>query len=97
MDKEVSEIKFRDMALRISKLEDDVKNFKRAFPRSSEGEVDYMGHREYHNTKIEAAKAEAQFWRQMRADLLRKGAWFLLLVALGLIVNGVLVELGLKE
>ena len=80
---------------RLNQLESDVQNLKRAFPRSDQDEIDYMGHRHYHEAVLEAEMEQTKFWRELRTDLVKKGTWFALIIVLGLIVNGVLFKLGL--
>ncbi len=50
----------------------------RALPSKPDGTPDVDGHREYHASLIEEAKARAEFWRDLRMELLRKGLWGLL-------------------
>lgn len=50
----------------------------RALPSKADGTPDIDGHREYHASLIEEAKARAEFWRDLRMELLRKGLWGLL-------------------
>lgn len=47
----------------------------RALPSKPDGTPDIDGHREYHASLIEEAKARAEFWRDLRMELLRKGLW----------------------
>lgn len=73
----------------------ELQNFKSAFPVTAQGEVDVDGHRRYHEAKIKAALAEESFWRELKLDLAKKGAWFLLLVILGLVVMGAMAKMGI--
>lgn len=50
----------------------------RALPSKPDGTPDVDGHREYHASLIEEAKARTEFWRDLRMELLRKGLWGLL-------------------
>lgn len=50
----------------------------RALPSKPDGTPDVDGHREYHASLIEEAKARAEFWRDLRMELLRKGLWGML-------------------
>lgn len=72
----------------------EVRRIHGAFPRTEEGECDLEGHRKYHEALIEAAKEQAEFWRDLRRDLAKKGAWSLLLLICGLILTGVMAKLG---
>lgn len=67
-----------------------------AFARNEDGSVDIEGHRRYHEAMIEAAKEQAQFWRELKLDIAKKGAWALLILVLGLVVVGVQYKLGLE-
>lgn len=56
-------------------------------------------HREYHQRKIDAAKAEEQFWITAKGELFKRGlSAFLTVVAvvIGLAVTGFLYKLGIK-
>lgn len=55
-----------------------VQSLARALPSKADGSPDIDGHREYHASLIEEAKARAEFWRDLRMELLRKGLWGLL-------------------
>ena len=83
--------------LAIEQMANDIKDIKRAFPRSSMGEVDYMGHREHHQAVIDAARSQEKFWNELRTDLIKKGAWVVILIVLGLIANGLLFKMGLLK
>ena len=50
----------------------------RALPSKPDGSPDVDGHREYHASLIEEAKARADFWRELRLELVRKGFWGLM-------------------
>ena len=67
-----------------------------AFARNEDGTVDIDGHRRYHEAMIEAAKEQAQFWRELKLDIAKKGTWGLLIVILGLILVGIQTKFGLK-
>lgn len=86
-----------ELDIRIDMLERDVTNIKRAFPKSSIGEIDYMGHREHHEHVISAARSQQKFWDELRSDLIRKGTWVVILIVLGLMANGILFKLGLAR
>ena len=50
----------------------------RALPSKPDGSPDVDGHREYHASLIEEAKARTEFWRELRLELVRKGFWGLM-------------------
>lgn len=85
----------QDIEMRIIKMEKDIKDMKEAFPRSLIGQPDYVGHREFHERAIASARSQEKFWNELRADLFKKGTWFILIIMLGLMVNGVLYKLGI--
>ena len=55
-----------------------VQTLARALPLRPDGSPDIDGHREYHASLIEEAKARAEFWRELRLELVRKGFWGLM-------------------
>jgi hypothetical protein len=67
----------------------------KAFPNDEEGAPDISGHRRYHDDLLRAARAQEQFWNEMRRDLARKGLWSLFIILIGLLVTGIQVKLGL--
>ena len=67
-----------------------------AFARNTDGTVDFDGHRRYHESMIEAAKEQAEFWRELKLDIAKKGTWGLLIIVLGLILVGVQTKFGFK-
>jgi len=62
-----------------------------AFPH---GDID--GHHDYHYDKIQAAKAQEEFWNELKLDLIKKGTWAVTIIVIGLIVTGISVKMGLK-
>lgn len=78
----------------LKELLGEVRRFHGAFPRTDDGECDLDGHRKYHEALIVAANEQAEFWRDLRRDLAKKGAWSLLLLICGLILTGVMAKLG---
>ena len=50
----------------------------RALPSKPDGSPDVDGHREYHASLIEEAKARTEFWRELRLEFVRKGFWGLM-------------------
>lgn len=75
----------------------EMHNLRSAFPKDDDGCVDYDGHRKYHEQLIKAAEAQTEFWRELRLEIAKKGAWSLLLVVLGLVSIGLLAKLGLYK
>ena len=55
-----------------------VQALARALPLRPDGLPDIDGHREYHASLIEEAKARAEFWMELRLELVRKGFWGLM-------------------
>ena len=68
-----------------------VASIKTAFP---EGDVD--GHRKYHEAKIKAAKAEEEFWTDLKLDIAKKGTWGVLVIIIGLVLVGLSAKLGIS-
>jgi hypothetical protein len=56
-----------------------------AFPTMPDGSPDYLGHREYHSSLIDAAKERASFFREMRRELAKKGIFGLIAVVIFLV------------
>jgi len=54
-----------------------------AFPNK-----DLEGHCDFHQAKIDAAKAEEKFWSELKLDLAKKGLWGIITVLAGMIVLG---------
>ena len=84
-----------NLEAQLTEILGEVRRIHGAFPRTEAGECDLDGHRKYHEALIEAAKEQAEFWRDLRRDLAKKGAWSLLLLICGLILAGVMTKLGL--
>jgi hypothetical protein len=62
-----------------------------AFPNG-----DVHGHRAAHEAMIEAKQAEAQFWRELKIDVAKKGVWGILVVIVGLVMVGGLYTVAAK-
>ena len=62
---------------------------KSAFP-----DGDLEGHRQYHEARIKAAVAEEAFWKDLKLDVAKKGAWGLITIIVGLIILGISTKLG---
>ena len=82
---------------RLSEIESQIASLRRAFPKSDEDEIDYMGHRKYHEVVMQAEIAKTKFWNELRAEIVKKGLWFAFIVILGLAVNGLMLKLGLLK
>ena len=66
-----------------------------AFPSDDAGMVDFIGHRRAHEAQIKAAHAQEDFWRELRLDIAKKGAWGLLIIVVGLVLVGVSAKFGI--
>jgi hypothetical protein len=73
----------------------ELKSIKSAFPEDEFGQVDVTGHRRYHEEMLAAAKAQTEFWRELKLDIAKKGVWGLLIVIVGLILSGIAVKFGI--
>lgn len=73
----------------------EVKHMRSAFPKDSDGEVDYDGHRKYHESLIRAAEAQEAFWTDLKQEIIKKGILGALVIALGLLLLGAQTKLGL--
>lgn len=74
----------------LSDIKVCVASIKTAFP---EGDID--GHRKYHEARIKAAVAEEAFWKDLKLDVAKKGAWGLLLIIIGLVMVGIGAKFGI--
>jgi hypothetical protein len=88
------EVKSCPFEAKLDAILHELGSLKKAFPEDEDGEADFPGHRRYHDAKIAAAKAEETFWRELRLELAKKGAWGLLLIILGLLVAGIAAKTG---
>ena len=86
-----------DINQRLSEILEEVKKIHGAFPRDSKGETDFDGHREYHEAMIRAAEAQAEFWKELRLDIAKKGMWGLIITIGTLIVIGLSTKLGFSH
>jgi hypothetical protein len=73
----------------------ELRQMNGAFAKNPDGTVDYDGHRKYHESMIEAAEAQTQFWRELRLDIAKKGVWGLLIIVVGLIMVGISAKFGI--
>jgi hypothetical protein len=74
---------------------DEVKHMRAAFPKDEQGEVDYAGHRKYHEHLIKAAEAQEAFWTDLKKEIIKKGVLGALVIAIGLLWLGAQAKLGL--
>ena len=73
----------------------EIKHMRDAFPKNDDGEVDYDGHRKYHESLIRAAEAQEAFWNDLKKEIIKKGILGALVIALGLLLLGAQAQLGL--
>lgn len=76
----------------------ELKKIEGAFPRNEDGEPDVEGHRRFHDAKIKAAEEEAQFWKELKMEVAKKGlagAWGLLIIIAGLALVGASTKFGI--
>ena len=74
---------------------DEVKSMRAGFPKDEDGNVDYEGHRKYHEHLIRAAEAQEAFWHDLKKEIIKKGIIGALIIALGLLWLGFQTKLGL--
>lgn len=82
---------------RFDELLVEIKKISSAFTSNEDGSTDFEGHRKFHEEKIRAAKAEADFWRELKLEIAKKGLWSLLVIICGLVVVGASAKLGLMK
>lgn len=85
------------LAQTMNEILAEVKKIHGAFPRNDNGETDFDGHREYHEAMIRAAEAQAEFWKELRLDIAKKGLWGLIITIGTLIVIGLSTKLGFSH
>lgn len=51
-----------------------------------------LKHRQAHEAWIAARRSEAEFWKELKLDIAKKGAWGLIIVIVGLLLVGVSVR-----
>lgn len=73
----------------------EVKHMRSAFPKNEDGEVDYDGHRKYHESLIRAAEAQEAFWTDLKKEIIKKGVLGALVIAIGLLWLGAQAKLGI--
>jgi hypothetical protein len=82
---------------RFDEVIHEIKKMNAAFPIDETGKTDFDGHRRYHQEKLRAAKAEAEFWSQLKLEIAKKGLWSLLLITFGLMAIGMATHLGFAK
>lgn len=82
---------------RFDEIMDELRKINGAFTRNDDGTIDHTGHRNCHEEMIRAARAQEEFWRELRLDVAKKGIWGILVVALGLLIVGAMVKLGIYK
>lgn len=73
----------------------EIRKINSAFAKTPEGDVDFDGHRRYHESMIAAATAQEQFWRDLKLEVAKKGVWSLLVIVCGLVVVGFSAKMGI--
>jgi len=73
----------------------EVKHMQAGFPKDEDGNVDYEGHRKYHESLIRAAEAQEAFWNDLKKEIIKKGIVGALIIALGLVWLGFQAKLGI--
>lgn len=84
-----------DIATELHEMNHLLKEITGAFVLDPQGKPDVIGHRNAHAAMIEAAKAERDFWMDMKRDLAKKGLMGIFVIVMGLIIVGIQVKLGI--
>jgi len=82
---------------RFDEVISELKKINGAFATNPDGSTDFDGHRRFHEEKLRAAKAEAEFWAELKMEIAKKGIWSLLVIVSGLVVVGISAKLGLAN
>lgn len=93
----ITELESHQINKMLEEILGEVKKLHGAFPVKEDGESDIEGHRKYHEAMIEAAKAQTEFWRELKLDIAKKGIWGLLIVLVGLVMAGLAAKIGIAE
>lgn len=72
------------METKIDRILDAQEAIAGAFHRDEDGQIDFIGHKRYHDAAIMAAKAQEDFWRGLRYDLTKRGIIWGIITILGL-------------
>lgn len=76
----------------LDNIQGSIADINHAFPAGPEA------HRQVHEAMIAAAKAEEDFWRELKLDMARKGLWglwSLIVIILGLAILGFSTKFGI--
>lgn len=87
----------RQLDDRLDEILEEVKKIHGAFPRTNDGDTDFDGHRNYHESMIKAANAQEAFWRELKLDIVKKGVWGLLIILCGLVLTGAAAKFGFSH
>lgn len=80
---------------RFDEVMAELKKIHGAFASNDDGSTDFVGHRRFHEEKLRAAKAEAEFWAELKMEIAKKGIWSLLVIVCGLVVVGFSAKMGM--
>lgn len=80
---------------RFDELLAEMRKINSAFAKTPDGQVDFDGHRRYHEQMIAAATAQEEFWRDLKLEVAKKGIWSLLVIICGLVVVGISAKFNL--
>lgn len=80
---------------RFDEVMTELQKINGAFAKNDDGSVDFDGHRRYHEEMIRAAKAQTEFWQELKLDIVKKGIWGGIIILIGIIVTGLMAKLGL--
>lgn len=86
-----------DIENKLDEILSELKKIQSAFPRNEDGETDFSGHREAHEEMIKAAKAQADFWNELKLDVAKKGVWGMVIILVGLVMTGLATKIGFAE
>lgn len=78
----------------LNEILTELKKLNKAFPMTEDGSPDIDGHRQYHESMIKAARAQEEFWKELRMDIAKKGVWGLLIILVGLVLTGIAAKFG---
>ena len=80
---------------RFDEVMAELRKIHGAFASNDDGSTDFDGHRRFHEEKLRAARAEAEFWAELKLEIAKKGIWSLLVIICGLVVVGMSAKLGM--
>ena len=82
------------METKIDRLLAMQESFAGAFHKDEGGQIDFIGHKRYHDAAISAARAQEDFWRGLRYDLTKRGIIWAVITLLGLASVGLLWKIS---